>query len=77
MTSQALFPIDRSEGLSPMNDVVTSPFTKSGCSRTFSKKGTFVLTPRMRISSNARRMRRTAAGHVAARAVYFTSKESK
>ena len=77
MTSQADLPIDTRSGLSPINDVVTSPAMKSGCSSTLSKNGMLVLTPRMRISSNARRMRRTAPCHESARAVYFTNRESK
>ncbi len=60
-----------------MKEVLTSPATNAGSSRTARRNGTLVETPRMRNSASARRARATAAGKSRPRHVSFASIESK
>ena len=73
--SEANFQVEEemasSFGFSSMKEVVTMPASKVGCVSTLSRKGMFVLTPRMRASCSARRMRSKVSSKEAPRAVYL------
>jgi hypothetical protein len=70
------FSFERRLGLSAIKDVSTVPSVKSGCSRTFSRKDLFVVTPRTRNSFKARRSFLTQSALFVAVAVTLTKSES-